>query len=168
MAKTMTLREELLYKMHVFEGRWEKFAKKNDLEVRFIGNEDFYKLVERAAVIRATLRVMDYWSKGGVVSWFDEWDPLNIKDVYKNLDIPGFSIDPHVRQFLHDAYNFELSMFNDSLHDAYSKLQDRLYREARAKTLDTFYKEHRDMYCGISEKDIAQAYDEYVNCGKDW
>ena len=168
MAKTMTLREELLYKMHVFEGRWEKFCKKNDLEVIFIGNEDFYKLVERAAVIRATLRVMDYWNNGGAISWFDGWDPFNIKDVYKNLDIPGFSIDPRVRQFIHDSYNLELTIFNDLLHERYSKLQDRLYREAREKTLEAFYNEHRDMYCGISEKDIVQAYEEYVNCGKDW
>lgn len=174
MARMMTLREELLYKMHVFESRWEKFCKKNDLKVIFIGNEDFYKLIEKAAVMRAKMKFAKYWHDGGYEEYalkqdmYGSWNLLEyLADIW-NLDKIWFEADTHARQFLHDAYNYELSVFNDMLHDNYHKLLDDIYREKHNKTLNEFYKDHRDMYCGVSERSITQAYDEYVKCGKDW
>lgn len=181
MAKTMTLREELLYKMHVFEGRWEKFAEKNDLEVRFIGNEDFYKLVEKAAVIRARLKFKEYWEDGGYEVYalkqemYGSWNML--KDLCKiwDLDKPGFEADAHARQLLHDAYNYELSLFNDLLKHEYSEIRKQRLEEAMETRWESnkialmqVRESHRDVYDGVSERSIVQAYDEYVNCGKDW
>lgn len=177
MAKTMTLREELLYKMHVFEGRWEKFAEKNDLEVRFIGNEDFYKLVEKAAVIRAILRYKRGW--GDDKEGFKEIYGMSIDEFclneFGNLDRKAEDAIQSFRVGLHNAYNDELKIFNGLLKHEYSEIRKQRLEEAMETRLESnkialmqVRESHRDVYDGVSERSIVQAYDEYVNYGKDW
>jgi len=177
MAKTMTLREELLYKMHVFEGRWEKFAEKNDLEVRFIGNEDFYKLVEKAAVIRAILRYKRGWGddeEGFKMIYEVGIDEFCLNE-FGNLDRNAADVKQAFRVGLHNAYNDELKIFNDLLKHEYSEIRKQRFEEAMETRWESnkialmqVRESHRDVYDGVSERSIVQAYDEYVNCGKDW
>jgi hypothetical protein len=179
MARTMTLREELLYKMHVFEGRWEKFAKKNDLEVRFIGNEDFYKLVEKAAVIRAILMCESGWSDFNDKSFFEQVYGKPMDEYYynefSNLDRTADEVDKWVRNGIHSAYNHELEVFNEMLRRDWKEIREHRLEEAMETRLESnkialmqVRESHRDVYDGVSERSIVQAYDEYVNCGKDW
>ena len=73
------------------------------------------------------------------------------------------------------AYNYELSLFNDMLKHEYSEIRKQRLEEAMETRWESnkialmqVRESHRDVYDGVSERSIVQAYDEYVNCGKDW